>query len=336
MPRARIRSTRRRTCYETTRVCTAPRSVDATCYFATKGRRPFACGSWCSRPRSRASPPRTFRLPGSILADVMHWCSVQEGLVFVSMTSTDLLDRTAAYQLSYPPAVSGSPSRAPGENDGQSHGPFPFPLPFNLGHDWSTAALPRPPSPPIAPTAAGPGADDRFNAPRLLIEENSRPGRSLTGQRADRFPEDYDDVIIQDLGGTYHAGPFRSPHVAMADGSDDEDDEEEEGQEMSPEVLAATARRRREAIALAMSDMEDDEDDDHVHAYRDDLISLGPLPLPKTPSRLTAPNRITYSPTTSRAAADDGHPTRSVLAPHARFFIKMDKSRCSIIFDPPV
>ncbi|KAI9817293.1 MAG: hypothetical protein M1832_004715 [Thelocarpon impressellum] len=230
---------------------------------------------------------------------------VQEGMVFVSMTSDDVLARTATYHMEYPEHTAEAAEEAGEEASRPRASPFPRP-PYRR-QPWLA----------------------RHGTPR-----EQEWMRQLGLAEAVEASENCDEVPTGEAGDAADHQPF-----SVTTDYGDEEDENDEEDESTPEVQAVTARRRRELMAMALSENEDGSDSSDrgasvgIDVYRDDLIDLRPLPMPKPPTRLTSPNLITLNATvTTRPdeVVDDA------LPPHARFFIKKDKSRCSIVFDPPV
>lgn len=234
--------------------------------------------------------------------------SIQEGLVFVSMTSEDLLERTAHYIFheSSPPS---RPSTSASVDD--FYGITRSSVIQRLAADGTIIQTNenRPPSrradyptsraiPPPISNSRVPRAPDGSSA-REQISEGSALSSRRTSSPSLNFivTTDYDD----------HSG-----------------DEEEES---SPAVLAD--RYSRDLLPSSYSSSEDDEQDPIDRWASNRPRAAGVPPGLRSSPRRATPSRIVY-------AAPEDEEVDNVLEPHARFFIERRESMVSIRFDPPV
>ncbi|KAG9247048.1 hypothetical protein BJ878DRAFT_494475 [Calycina marina] len=211
---------------------------------------------------------------------------VQEGMVFISMTSDDLLTRTARYQIQYSPLTRRRSS--------------PLPI-VSIHHhtDGSTTAQAR---------------------ARRLYEIGVQD--EDCDQRTAQIPSEF----------TANAPSF---HVTT-EFSDSEDDEQE------PRMDDPWIR-----------DVGDDENhtNETIWYAQHDIDDSHPAQLPRSPTpphRRTRASNITvsssHSPELQSAIEASQIATQEavravgggLMVPHARFFIERDKSKCRVVFDPPV
>lgn len=236
--------------------------------------------------------------------------SVQDGMVFISMTSDHLLARTAQYQIKY---SSNRGARRRGES----------------------RFIGQPPIMSIHHHGDGTMSTEQARARRLFdIGQQDEECNYRTAQ----IPADFEVLN----------GPaFR----VTTECSDDDSDE-------------TSSFLRRPPNRFGGPSFEESDDEDLLSPIRDEypleheLPSLGPAEIPAHATRPTRSVRL-------RLGARSDHPpaatvtdppveTRTIdgpqstgleagsatgeelMAPHARFFIERDKSKCTVRFDPPV
>ncbi|TVY12705.1 hypothetical protein LARI1_G009073, partial [Lachnellula arida] len=213
---------------------------------------------------------------------------VQEGMVFISMTSDDLLARTAQYQIQYsPPRDRRSASELSNE--------LPPILSIRHHDDGSmTAAQAR---------------------ARRLYDIGLRD--EDCDYRTAQIPSDF----------TTNAPPFQ----VTTECSDSEDD-------------VSSARQRHRSLHRLMGaglrfEDSDSDDSDQTQGLRRELGDYSGPHSPRITRRETASN-ITLSEAAEASQIATQEAVRAVggelMAPHARFFIERDKSKCTVRFDPPV
>ncbi|MCJ1416048.1 hypothetical protein MMC32_002383 [Xylographa parallela] len=256
---------------------------------------------------------------------------IQDGMVFISMTSEDLLKRTSHYHLRERIQVISPLSQIPLDDRGDATvNRIPL-YDFNFTRSGHThlvqgSAHDRPPS----RRAAYPSAQ----VVPALNSSNSAVGnrRDIHGleNRANHITESPNPVFpLIDLGDssspplrTISPPNARSFNVEMscADPSDDEEEESSAG------VLADLADRcRREYPPLNSSSSEDDEEDDgHSRTLRRRIRTLR-----------SASRRIEWD-VAARPGNEVGSLKPKMLVPHATFFIESKSGTVSIKFDPPV
>jgi hypothetical protein len=206
-------------------------------------------------------------------------------MVFVSMTSDDLLARTAQYQIQYSP-----PRNRRGSN----------------------AELP----------------------PIISIRHNNDGSMTTAQARVRRLY----DIALQDAECDFRTAQIPSdfttnapPFQVTTECSDSEEDEQ----------AHQTSRQHRlhRIMGLRFEDTESSDDELHDHGEWHDeyLLDMGYSPGPRR--RETASN-ITLSEVAEASQVATQEAVKAVggelMAPHARFFIPRDKSKCTVKFDPPV
>ncbi|KAI9847795.1 MAG: hypothetical protein M1837_001688 [Sclerophora amabilis] len=318
---------------------------------------------------------------------------VQEGMVFISMTSDDLFSRTAQYQIRYSPPSSEMPN------------PYGLPHPRTFrdhqvdGDIDSYVArygVRAPPQSSLTPRMRHTRANE--NQP---LSDGLSPHESDNGDSTYDSGDNGDDLITEP---NYAVHPNRSDarvpvpppfHVTteFTDGSDADSDISGDSHDYDHQRMLLHARdrgvqaqhTRRQMMGASTAwrtrhrndDDDDDDHDDHDYGvnedenvpidWRADHVGLHPPLSDHVPRRRVTPtlfetlarqraSPMTINEATSRAMqrAADNRPQQQpaqpvpsasglkspeedkVLAPHARFFIKRDKSKCSIVFDPPV
>jgi len=215
---------------------------------------------------------------------------VQEGMVFISMTSDDLLTRTAQYQIQYSP--------------------------------------PRPRR----------SASQRANElpPIMSVRHNEDGSMSTAQARARRLY----NIGLEDEDCDYRTAQIPSEFTENAPAfqvttecSDSEGDE-------PPAQSSRHRTLHRVMSSIRFEDSESSEDDnaDPSGPWHEDYL-LGINRSPRLRRRETASN-ITLAEAAEASQAATQEAVRAVggelMAPHARFFIERDKSKCTIRFDPPV
>ncbi|TVY39095.1 hypothetical protein LOCC1_G005271 [Lachnellula occidentalis] len=229
---------------------------------------------------------------------------VQEGMVFISMTSDDLLARTAQYQIQYSP---------PRDRRSASERSNELPPIRSIRH-----------------------LDDSQMTPAQAAEARSRihDDGSMTVAQA-RARRLY-DIGLRDDDCDYRTAQIPSdfttnapPFQVTTECSDSEDDD-------------ATARQRHRSLHRLMGASLRFEDSDSDNSGQlllpEDIDYSSPLS-PGITRRETASN-ITLSEAAEASQIATQEAVRAVggelMAPHARFFIERDKSKCTVRFDPPV
>jgi len=215
---------------------------------------------------------------------------IQEGMVFISMTSDDLLTRTAQYQIQY-----SLPRRT------QSSEQQPI---VSIRHNEDGSL-----------TAAQARARQLYN---IGLQDDECDYRTA------QIPPEF----------TTNAPPFQ----VTAEFSDSEDEESSH---------PPNSRRRPPTTGFAdelLRDSSGDEDTRSSGVWPEDYL-LGMNRSPRQHRRETERRRETASQITLTDAANASQlatqeAVRAVggklMAPHARFFIERDKSKCTLRFDPPV
>lgn len=212
------------------------------------------------------------------------------------MTADDLLTRTAQYQIQYSP-----------------------PRPRRLERERSPNELP----------------------PILSIRHNSdgSMSRREAQARAHRLyrigMQDQEcDYRTAQIPSDFTSNSYSTPFQVITESSDSEDEE------------SAGHLRRHRSIHRIMnfhfdemsSSDDDDNDQNNDNAWQDDYTP-GPSRSPPLRRRDTASN-ITLAEAAEASQIATQEAVRAVggglMAPHARFFIERDKSKCTVKFDPPV
>lgn len=219
-------------------------------------------------------------------------------MVFISMTSDDLLTRTAQYQIQYAPPTGRSPTRANGSAEGIA--------PYSIHHIHNEESA----------RSAG-----RASARRLYdmgVQDEECGYRPVQVYRPAQIPSDFamaDPPLF---------------HVTT-ECSEDESDRSPNRSRWA----RVTSHLRSSGLSFEPSD---DEDSDTMPVRRRQPI----LRRTRTSyhSRRDSPSQITLAEAEEAAQAATQDAVRAVggelMAPHARFFIERDKSKCTVKFDPPV
>lgn len=270
---------------------------------------------------------------------------VQEGLIFVAMSAEELLSATSTYRLQHRNrSVSASPS------------PERRRYTRNAERISLREAIDDPDDPDIWQTSRRRLQDDvesrierlRLRTQRLNQESYARA--HSTNHRSSEPPIESDDEVDLDCDYTASAG-VSAPTPPSFNVTTTSEEEEESSNDEYPNVETMADRIQREGRWRPSSDEEDEDivprrsagarfrqllesstfgEDSETRTRR---ISLGPRyrnlldnTEPIRASRLSRPSRIDPS-------ADD--PDKgTVLAPHAQFFIKKNRSKITIKFEP--
>lgn len=231
------------------------------------------------------------------------------------MTSDDLLEKTARYQVREP----SPPQVLTPEDFMRTELPT---LPFGLARESNEN---RPPSRRIewmdggvARTVPPPISD------QSLYPENP-PHRRLLSFQPDNDPSPSRRASFP---------PNPVSFTVTTDCDDHSGDEEEE----SSAAILADRLRRDHLHQPSESSSEETEDGILDRWVASRAIALGLHSNQRRSRRRANPSRIEIAEPQSDENQDDqdGKPNVNVLAPHARFFIDMQRSQVSIKFDPPV
>ncbi|CAL5874071.1 uncharacterized protein PFLUO_LOCUS8358 [Penicillium psychrofluorescens] len=240
---------------------------------------------------------------------------IQEGMVFVSMTSDELLARTAEYQIQYSNTRRRRRNRRSGMQPSQEYlTAYRSPL-----QSLERTVLMGPDSSASDPEL--PATDREANDPQAEFrvtteyDENSEE----TGFLEPEANEDLNVLPLSELERMNQAD--QSSDLMCSDSDESEsDDDDEDGHNSN---LSTFARRRielRRRIGSMRRQYSAEERELQRRRQGPSLVDPVP-PLPPAP----APD-----------AAHESNPSSpEVLKPHARFFIEREKSMVSIKFDPP-
>ncbi|KAJ4353150.1 hypothetical protein N0V95_003622 [Ascochyta clinopodiicola] len=270
---------------------------------------------------------------------------VQEGLVFVAMSPEELLSGTSAYRLQHRPH---SPSTSPSPRRGalvQNEEQISLREAIDDADVWQHARR-----------RMQDDVESRIERLRLRtrrLNQESRARAQPNHQRLSEASVASDEEMDFDCDYTTSAGvsaPTPPPfHVTTTS----EEEEEESSNDDYPNVETMADRIQRDGRWRPSSD---DEDEDVVsrrgtgarfrqlletaqfaddYEMRSRRIAIGPRyrdlldnTEPIRASRLTRPSRID-------ATIEDAE-TGNVLAPHARFFIKKNRNKITIKFEPAI
>lgn len=205
-------------------------------------------------------------------------------MVFISMTSDDLLARTAQYQIQY------SPPKEPRRRDTRSNEPLPI---LSIRHD-------------------GPMTTAQARARRLVnigIDDDDCEYRMA------QIPSDFTSINVP---------PF---HVTT------------ECSDAESENSPVARRRRVHHMSAYLDDLEGDSaSSSDLSGPEDALLNIRHRPRVIRNSRREHASQITLAADAAQVATQEA--VRAVggelMAPHARFFIETNKSKCTVKFDPPV
>ena len=249
-------------------------------------------------------------------------------MIFVSMTSNDLLARTSQYQLrEHIPLSTSARTTSVDEEEVEQLQSL---ITAGDAIYGTTTNENRPPSrrgdySGLSPTQTFYIPNEPPVLPRLRsffnLESNAR---NLNNP----FP-------LVDIGDDSTPPPrsVRSPvplpFTVTTDCDDFSGDEEDES---SPATLADRYRRDRLPLSYSSSDDEDIHPPSRLSTYPHDM---GPRSRSRKCRRKATPSRIEIVSLDDGNEGDTSAP-QDVLAPHATFFIEREKSMVSVKFDPPV
>ncbi|EDN04730.1 predicted protein [Histoplasma mississippiense (nom. inval.)] len=241
---------------------------------------------------------------------------IQEGMIFVSMALDEFLERTAQYQIVY----SSSPLRP--RRRRHPRGSF--------SHRYLSSA--RSPLRSLErPAVSGPGTwSDSENEltpssfdSRPIVYRSSSSDFRITTHFDDKSDDDINDEDPDEAPSSTDVDRMRMDQIESEMRCPDLDVDSDEASEWINGLLNGEQRQFRRRMRRAVNDIE----------------AIGSLDGGR--SRRLVPSLIEPSSTfRNRGALTDGsEPTASdpeIMKPHARFFIKKEKSMVSIKFDPPV
>ncbi|KFY24442.1 hypothetical protein V493_05232 [Pseudogymnoascus sp. VKM F-4281 (FW-2241)] len=271
------------------------------------GDRPF-----CLKEIIIKAPPRGYTAP------------VQEGMIFISMDSDELLTRTTNYQVQYLP----TPNGRNGRGNPVANAPI---ISIRHNDDGSTTATRQ------SPTVYSHGTS------------NSRT--------AAQIPADFTDPVCPP--------PF---HVITSCSTDSESDSGStissrrrrdnftRARERRHEQRREDRQRMRDALMDYGETSSDDSEEEPPAPieldWTDEIGDWSGVPQPRSRSgsrgaRRSQPSAVSLGLENAIEAADmateeavkavDGRGSgQGLMAPHARFFIERDKSRCRLVFEPEV
>ena len=247
--------------------------------------------------------------------------SIQQGLIFVSMTSEKLSSRTSHYHLREasppPPPPPPPPPLRPYDTSGVSR----YELYSRDSRDYNNI---RPPSRradyPSARAIPAPISGIRPAPPRTTSGNDNRITNS---EHTHSFP--LIDLRDSSTPPPRTMSPLISPIFNVTTSCDFSSDDDEE--ESNAATLADRAHQQRESTPLSSSEDEDSVDREVLgwgnHARN-------------TRTRTNMPGKIEWTCATEDEGADNEEQEKPMLAPHASFFIEKEKSMVSVKFDPPV
>ena len=222
-------------------------------------------------------------------------CRIQEGMIFVSMTQDDLLERTAQYRIQY---MSGSSRHRPRQSQ----------IRLQPTHAYFHSAR----TPLTERTLLADLADSQEyharNQPDPPLSARSQQFR-ITTDFDERSDEDEEGELDEDTEVIQQALNFQYLDAEFLCSDDDED----------PEDLPNHGEASYEQLQRALNRA-------NVASRRLDQHTLH-MRRRMTPSLIEPPERRPISPAVGESI--------EVLKPHARFFIERDKNMVSVKFDPP-
>lgn len=276
-----------------------------------EGGRPF-----CLKELIIKAPPRGYTAP------------VQEGMVFISMTSDDLLSRTAQYQIQYLPS---SPNHT-----SDTAAPRPPVISVHHNDDGSTTTTRQ--SPQMMYTDGTPYYLRSAQIPTDFTDPACSPPFRVTTSCSSDTESDTDSSSLDEFhaprdahGARHQRRPERERMgnaLAGYEGrSEDSEDEEppspvelEWTDEVPPRIShsrsrSRTARQSQPAvISVALESAIDAADEATQEAVK----------------------VVGSASSASASASTGGAGGEGLMAPHARFFIERDKNRCRVVFEPEV
>ena len=284
--------------------CIAPSPIAVTLFCAIEGRRLSASRRLSSKLLRLGLILRTLLLLHFRDSNFLHDSSrIQEGMVFVSMTSDELLARTAQYQIQYSGPRRRCRNRRGGLQPSQEYltglrsrsPPQSAERTVLMGPDSHSAA---------DQDAAGQGAHDPQAEFRVTTEYDETPEENIFLEGAD------DGLPSTEPERTQEEDPLCSD--SEEDSASDDDDGEDGN--VNPFARRLELQRRGERIRRFGQ-------------------TRGPSLVDPLPASGTTGNT---SGTTSGTTGTSGNASDTeVLKPHARFFIEREKSMVSIKFHPP-
>ncbi|KAI9799689.1 MAG: hypothetical protein M1825_004424 [Sarcosagium campestre] len=278
---------------------------------------------------------------------------LQQGMVFIAMSSDDLLARTAQYSLQYLPASAEqeAESRTVPELARARTALRPDDY-WDQVDDQHSMQSPRRRDRRTRHTVNEATSGNRavLSEPSILDQEVSAPYDS--GLEDGGASQDAQRTVMPNHVDVTAATP---PSFTVTTECTDEDSSADE--DVTPQALAGRAARQAYALGLPSyhprtltGDDDEEEADDGDDGEMEGPPQWSQPPNPAPPSIGHRPQPVSQQTLTpgvvampSTSSVHQSHPdngkTRdsgSVLAPHARFFIKRSKSKCSIIFEPAV
>jgi len=221
---------------------------------------------------------------------------IQEGLIFVTMSNKDILSRTSTYELR-----GYSPIYSDDDSD-------PEDMPEN-----------RPPSrrreifDSTSRSVPAPISNSRLRPSRLRRASPSPP--------ASPAPSSY-------FSPRQASPPFVPSDFTVSTHCNDPSSDEEEPS--SAATIADRVRRSQELPPFSSNSDDEDTDPDAEHTVHARALGMFTRQL-RNRKRRAEPGRIE-----AMGAKDETAGERTMLEPHAKFFIEKDKSVVSVSFDPPV
>lgn len=275
--------------------------------------------TFCLKKLVIKAPERGFDAPYDperALLELLPWLmcsmvtvySIQEGLIFVSMTSDDLLQRTSHYvfQESSPPS---RPSTSASIDD--FYGTTRSSIVQRLAADGTIRE----------------SNENRPPSRRADYPTSRAIPPPISGSRFPRAPDGSSprDQILEDPALSPGFTSLPSLDFIVTTAYDDHSGDEEE--ESSPAVLAD--RYSRDLLPSSSHSSSEDDEQDPVDRWASGRPRTAGVPTGLRLNRRRAtPSRIVY------AAPEDDE--IAALVPHANFFIERKESMVSIKFDPPV
>lgn len=270
--------------------------------------------------RGFTAPWVPFDTPYRAAADVYNTYSVQEGMIFVSMTQDKLLSSTSQYEIQYLDPSTAPPLRSvPARNREEQltlleslRDPEVQAAYSRRANQLRQAAHPR--------GVARPRSHEDLFLP--AVSDTSNSTYDVCDWPAFRAPAQPSTPRV-DLP------PITQPFTVSTDTDDELSDEDESS------AATIADRLRRDSRWRPQSDSDTDEDDEmrplNMTRYWVERMPAGPLGYVRAIQR-TAPSRFQVR----EAPGAAGEVGEEVPAPHARFFIEKGKSRITVRFDPPV
>lgn len=257
-------------------------------------------------------------------------CRIQEGLIFISMTSDELLEKTARYQV----REASPPQALSTENFLQTESPL---LQYGAARELDEHR-------PVLPYSVGRGSNE--NRPP------SRRAEWTDGGVARTVPPPISNQSVYQEFAPHRRHLYFQPDAASSpprrasfppnpvsftvttDCDEQSGDEEDE----SSAAILADRLRRDHLHQPYESSSEETEDGITNHWAASNAFALGLHPSQRRSRRRANPSRIEIAEPQSdeNQEEQDDKSNMDVLAPHARFFIDMQRSQVSIKFDPPV